>query len=308
LSLAAFCYNDEHVGGAEETDMGDTRVPSTDEKVVALLKASRRNMRSFVHGVEALAPADGDVAGFLDEAGTSLASEERWVGAMELWEKAVRMYEEQGRGDEAAHLYANMGPAAATMGDVPRGVKLSKKAADLAGETPDDHELALHVSSDLGAMYAELGRWEDAMYEFSRALEVSRVTDDLPAQARALLSLARIGVARSDVGSARSEAMGALSIGHACGDLLIQAEALQTLGDVSALAGQQEQAVREYRQAQELETQVPDPELRAQLHFALSTVFEAMGETEQAARERNLAAEAGLPEDSDNDDGDVEVG
>ncbi len=288
--------------------MGDTRVQSTDEKVVALLKASRRNMRSFVHGVEALAPAGGDVAGFLDAAGTSLASEERWVGAMELWEKAVRLYEEQGRPGEAAHLYANMGSAAATMGDVPRGIKLSKKAAQLAGEMPDDRELALHVSSDLGAMYAELGRWEDAMYEFSRALVVSRATDDLPAQAGALLSLARIGVMRSDVGSARSEAMGALSIGYACGDLLIQAEALQTLGDVSAVAGQQEQAVREYRKAQELEAQVPNPELRAQLHFALSTVFETMGETELAARERNLAAEAGLPADSDDDDGDVEVG
>jgi len=100
----------------------------------ALLKANRRDLRAFVHAVEALAPQDGDVAGFLDQMGASLASEDRTIGALELWTKAAKMYEEQGRLEDLTWLYANMGPIAAMAGDVPRGIRFSKKAEELAGQ------------------------------------------------------------------------------------------------------------------------------------------------------------------------------
>ena len=93
--------------------MSDRKSPTVEERVVALLKANRKDLRAFVRAVEALVPPDGDVAGFLDEMGASLASDDRTIGALELWDKAAKMYEDQARLEELADLYANMGPIAA---------------------------------------------------------------------------------------------------------------------------------------------------------------------------------------------------
>ena len=289
----------------KETKMSDRNSQTVEERVVALLKANRKDLRAFVRAVEVLVPPDGDVAGFLDEMGISLASEDRTIGALELWDKAAKMYEEQTRLDEVAQLYANMGPIAAQAGDIPRGIRFSAKAEELAAQLEPDPELVYHISSDLGAMYAEVGDWEKAMYEDSRALEVSRAADDCAGQINALLALAQVGLARHDLASARSEAMGAFSLAHLCGDTLLQAEAMRSVGDVSEAAGEHEQAMRQYEQGLLLEAASPDPEIRAQLHFAMSMACDAMGDAARAARERNLAEAAGLPADTEDEDSDA---
>ena len=283
--------------------MSDRNSQTIEDRVVALLKANRKDLRAFVRAVEALAPPDGDVAGFLDEMGASLASEDRTIGALELWDKAAKMYEEQSRLEGVAQLYANMGPIAAATGDIPRGIRFSRKAEELAAQLEPDPELVYHVSSDLGAMYAELGDWEKAMYEDSRALEVSRATDNCAGQINALLALAQVSLARQDLVSARSEAMGAFSLAHS--DSLLEAEAMRAIGDVSEAAGEHEQAIRQYEQGLALETMSPDPEIRAQFHFAMSVACDAMGDTVRAAQERNLAEAVGLPADAEDDDSDA---
>jgi len=285
--------------------MNDRKSQTIEERVVALLKANRKDLRAFVRAVEALVPPDGDVAGFLDEMGASLASEDRTIGALELWDKAAKMYEEESRLEEVAQLYANMGPIAATTGDIPRGIRFSRKAEELMAHLEPDPELVYHVSSDLGAMYAELGDWEKAMYEDSRALEVSRATDNCAGQTNALLALAQISLARQDLVSARTEAMGAFSLAHSCSDSLLEAEAMRAVGDVSEAAGEHEQAIRQYEQGLVLEVMSPDPEIRAQLHFAMSVTYDAMGDAARAAQERNLAEAVGLSADAEDDDSDA---
>lgn len=285
--------------------MNDRNSQTVEERVVALLKANYKDLRAFVRAVEALVPADGDVAGFLDEMGASLASEDRAIGALELWDKAAKMYEEESRLEEVAQLYANMGPIAATTGDIPRGIRFSRKAEELMVQLEPDPELVCHVSSDLGAMYAELGDWEKAMYEDSRALEVSRATDDCAGQISALLALAQISLVRQDLVSARAEAMGAFSLAHSYGDILLEAEAMRTIGDVSEAAGEHEQAIRQYEQGLALEMKSPDPEIRAQFHFAMSIACDAMGDAVRASQERNLAEAVGLPADAEDDDSDA---
>jgi tetratricopeptide (TPR) repeat protein len=289
----------------KETEMRDGKSQTIEERVVALLKANRKDLCAFVRAVEALVPPDGDVASFLDEIGASLASDDRVIGALELWDKAARMYEDQSRLEEVAELYANMGPIAAQTGDIPRGIRFSRKAEELAAQLEPDPELVYHVSSDLGAMYAELGDWEKAMYEDSRALEVSRAMDNCPGQVNALLALAQVSLARQDLASARSEAMGAFSLAHSCSDTVLEAEAMWTVGDVSEAAGEHEQAIRQYEQGLALEVMSPDPETRAQLHFAMSMVYDAMGDVERSARERNLAEAVGLPADGEDEDSDA---
>jgi tetratricopeptide (TPR) repeat protein len=289
----------------KETEMRDGKSQTIEERVVALLKANRKDLQGFVRAVEALVPPDGDVAGFLDEMGASLASDDRVIGALELWEEASRMYEEQSRLEEVAELYANMGPIAAQTGDIPRGIRFSRKAEELAAWLEPKPELVHHVSSDLGAMYAELGDWEKAMYEDSRALEVSRAMDNCPGQVNALLALAQVSLAQQNLASARSEAMGAFSLAHSCSDTVLEAEAMRTVGDVSEAAGEHEQAIRQYEQGLALEVISPDPEVRAQLHFAMSMACDAMGNVERAARERNLAEAVGLPADPEDEDSDA---
>jgi len=285
--------------------MNDRNSQTVEERVVALLKANRKDLRAFVRAVEALVPSDGDVAGFLDEMGASLASEDRAIGALELWDKAAKMYEEQSRLEEVAQLYANMGPIAAQTGDIPRGIRFSRKAEELAAHLEPDPELVYHISSDLGAMYAEVGDWEKAMYEDSRALEVSRATDNCAGQINALLALAQVSLARQDLVSARSEAMGAFSLAHSCSDSLLEAEAMRAVGDVSEAAGEHEQAIRQYEQGLALEVMLSDPEVRAQLHFAMSVACDAMGDAVRAAQERNLAEAVGLPTDAEDNDSDA---
>jgi tetratricopeptide (TPR) repeat protein len=284
--------------------MSDRTGRSIEDRVVALLKANHRDLRSFVRAVEALVPVGADVAAFLDEMGAMLASDDRNVGAMEVWDRAARLYEEQTRLEELAELYANMGPVAATMGDLPRGIRFSLKAEELSSQLEPDPELTYHVSSDLGAMYAELGDWEHAMYEDSRALEVSRTTDDYTGQIGALLALAQVSIARGDLDAARSEAMGALSLSHFHADACLEADSLRAVGDVSEASGEHEQAIRQYQQGLTLEATAPDPEIRAQLHYGLSVAYDALGESAKAAKERNLTEEAGLPGDAEDDNGD----
>ena len=284
--------------------MSDRTGRNIEERVVALLKANHRDLRAFVRAVEGLTPADGDVATFLDEMGAMLASDDRNVGAMELWERAARLYEEQTRLEELAGLYANMGPVAAIMGDLPRGIRFSLKAEELSCQLQPDPDLAYHVSSDLGAMYAELGDWEHAMYEDSRALEVSRATENYAGQVGALLALAQVSIARGDLDAARSEAMGALSLSHFHAEVHLESESLRAVGDVSEAAGEHEQAVRQYQQGLALEATSPDPEICAQLHYGLSVAYDSMGDAARAAQERNLTEESGLPgEPEDVDSG-----
>jgi tetratricopeptide (TPR) repeat protein len=200
-----------------------------------------------------------------------------------------------------------MGPIAATTGDIPRGIRFSRKAEELAAQLEPDPELVYHVSSDLGAMYAELGDWEKAMYEDSRALEVSRATDNCAGQINALLALAQVSLARRDLEPARSEAMGAFSLAHSCGDSFLEAEAMRAVGDVSEAAGEHEQAIRQYEQGLALGAMSPDPEIRAQLHFAMSVACDAIGDAAGAARERNLAEAVGLPADAEDEDSDSDA-
>jgi len=285
--------------------MGDKKSQTVEERVVALLKVNRKDLRTFVRAVEALAPQDGDVAGFLDQMGASLASEDRAVGALELWSKAAKMYEDQGRLEDLSWLYANMGPIAAMAGDIPRGIRFSRKAEELAGQMDSDPDLVYHVSSDLGAMYAEVGDWEKAMFEDSRALEVSRRAEDCSGQIKALLALAQVCLIRGDLASARSEAMGAFSLARSCGGEALEAEAMRVVGDVSEASGDHEQAIRQYLQGLELETVSPDPETRAQLHFAMSVAYDALGDLDGAARERNLAEAVGLAPDVEDESSDA---
>lgn len=285
--------------------MRDMRNQTVEERVVGLLKLNRKDLRTFVHSVESLVPPDGDAAAFLDEMGAVLASQDRSVGALELWDRAVKLYEDQERLEELAWLYANMGPVAAMAGDIPRGIRFSRKADDLSRQLDADPDLIYHVSSDLGAMYAEVGDWEQAMFEDSRALEVSRSAEDVPGQIKALLALAQVGLVRGDLASARAEAMGAFSLARSCGGEALEAEAMRVIGDVSEASGDHEQAIRQYVQGLELDAVSPDPETRAQLHFALSVAYDALGDAKNAAQERNLAEAAGLSDDMEDNNCDT---
>lgn len=154
-------------------------------------------------------------------------------------------------------------------------------------------------------MYAELGDWEKAMFEDSRALEVSRSAEDCAGQIRALLALAQVCLVRGDLTSARAEAMGAVSLARSCGGGALEAEAMRVVGDVSQASGDHEQAIRQYAQGLELEVVSPDSETRAQLHFAMSVSYDALGDAKNAARERNLAEVAGLSDDMKDTDDDA---
>lgn len=281
--------------------MGDKKGQTTEERVASLLKANHKDLRAFVRAVEALAPQDGDTPAFLDQMGAALASQDRSIGALELWDRAAKLYQDQGRLEDLAWLYANMGPVAAMQGDIPRGIRFSREAEKLASQLDFDADLAYHISSDLGAMYAEVANWEQAMYEDSRALEVSRSAGDCSGQIRALLALAQVCVIRGDLSSARAEAMGAASLARSCAQRELEAESMRVVGDVSAAFGDHEQALRHYAQGLELEMASPDPETRAQLHFSMSVAYDALGDAQRAARERNLAEAVGLPDDVEDE-------
>jgi tetratricopeptide (TPR) repeat protein len=312
-----FCYNKNRARlvetpwnlsspvGPKGEKMRDAKNQTVEDRLVGLLKLNRKDLKGFVRSVEKLVPPEGDVAGFLDEMGAVLASQDRSVGALELWDRAARLYEDQGRLEELAWLYANMGPVAAMAGDIPRGIRFSRKADDLSRQLSADPDLIYHVSSDLGAMYAELGDWEKAMFEDSRALEVSRSAEDCAGQIRALLALAQVCLVRGDLTSARAEAMGAVSLARSCGGGALEAEAMRVVGDVSQASGDHEQAIRQYAQGLELEAVSPDSETRAQLHFAMSVSYDALGDAKNAARERNLAEVAGLSDDMKDTDDDA---
>lgn len=287
--------------------LGQEDTGSLNKRVISLLKTNHKDLRAFVQLVEGLVQPDADTAAFLDETGAMLVEQDRIAGAVKLWERAAALYEQQGRLEEEAWLYANMGPVVALSGDILRGIEFSRKAENLAGQLSSEAELLHHISSDLGAMYTETGDWEAAMYEESRALEISQEMHDDAGQIDALLTLVGINIVRGDVSSARSEAMSALTLAHACGNTVLEAQSLGALGDASEIAGQYEQAVREYERGLTLEAGAPDPETCARLHFSLSVVYDAMGNAVEAAEQRNLAEAVHLPlRGEDEGDGDYD--
>ena len=64
LERRMYHYDGDYQLTPKETEMSDRTSQTIEERVVALLKANRRDLRAFVRAVEALAPPDGDVAGF----------------------------------------------------------------------------------------------------------------------------------------------------------------------------------------------------------------------------------------------------
>lgn len=290
------------MSGKEEMkkQLSEQEAQEPSARVVSLWKTHHRDPAQFVRLAERLAGPAGDIAAFLDEGGATLAGAGKAIAAILLWKRAGALYEAQGRSMEEAQLYANLGAVLATAGDLPGGIDASKKAQALAEQFPADAELLRHLSSDLGAMYNEKGDWEAAMYEESRALEISREMGDCAGQVDALLALAEISIVRGDLPSGRSEAMNALTLAHGDANILLEASCLGTLGDLSSAEGQYAQAIREYRQALAADAVQEDPDLCGRLHFSLSVAYDAVGDDDAAAEQRNLAESTSEEEDADN--------
>lgn len=106
-----------------------------------------------------------------------------------------------------------------------------------------------HVLNNLGRVYFEQGELDEAGDYLLRAIDESKLIDDLDLLALARLNYGEVLLARGDLGEAETEVSAAVGHFAAAGNQWRRIECLRVLGDLQARKGAQDVAERFYENA-----------------------------------------------------------
>ncbi len=290
-----------NMASRETTGAEDRRNRREREHLAELARSFRKDPKKFVHTIEEAHPPGVAPAAALLDAAIVLAEQDEFKPAMALLERSEELFKASGDTAGLARVYINMGPLYGMLDQLEKGISISHQAEVLAKDLPPDLEFTLHYASDLGGMYTELERWDDALRYLKIACDTAHNMGNAEVETDALLIMSQVAVAQGDAVTARKLAEQGGALGKQLQEKLFQARALQTLGDASALDGEHNRALELFQQALDLEGEETNIDLREQLFWEMSEAYENLGNQELAEDYRNRAAD--LDESGDDDDG-----
>ena len=156
----------------------------------------------------------------------------------EVWEKAMDNC--MAAGDQATRRLANY----SALGWYQQTLNAAEHIVEM-GRPADVSE----IYDRLGRTYLALERTDEAEIVYSRMRDIAQSNDDLIAEGRALVCLARVRGRRYQMELAEKTAQEALKIGEQCADIELVTESRICLGSLMLIRGQIKQAQSHYAEA-----------------------------------------------------------
>ena len=176
-------------------------------------------------------------------------------------------------------------------GDIPEMIQLRER---LLAELPEKDE-ALAPRAELlfalGTLYAQQGRWEEAVRNYEESLRIKRSLGDRHGEAQALMSLGNLYLQQGRWEEAEGNYERALEVFRALGDRQSEAWTLGNLGIVYLQQGRWEEAEGIYERALEVFRALGDRQSEARTLSNLGIVYRMQGRWEEAKRTYEEALE-----------------
>lgn len=140
----------------------------------------------------------------------------------------------------------------------------------------------MDISNNLGVVYADLGRKEEARTYLEQALSISRELDD---RGRESIILNKLGMVYADLGmteEARENLEQALGIDRELGDRMREGMTLNNLGSIYWVLRKKERALEYYEAALSIHRDIGNREGEGTTLNGLGLVYNSLGQKEQA--------------------------
>ena len=221
--------------------------------------------------------------------------EEAYKEGVERWERGVSLWEQGKKGEAQEELKEALrawSPLQGRLVDVlvdffhlhsywPEWERLLQPALEVARALGDRHGEA-QTLVNLGLVYADQGRWEEAIACYEKALETFRALGDRHGEAKTLMGLGNVYQLQGRWEEAIACYEKALEIFHELGDRHGEGATLTNLGLVYADQGRWEEAIANYEKALETFRTLGDCHGEAQTLNNLGNVYRLQGRWEEA--------------------------
>lgn len=232
-----------------------------------------------------LLPRDDDVemAALLTEEGQLAlgGADPNYAEAIDCFEKALRIAEDDADQRAMAIAQRNIANAHKESNSLELAVRLLRQAEATLRERGDLRELD-DLLDDLGEVYLEQGKFEEALTCLNESLDLDRALGTIASQGRSLLLLGRTQLQIGRLEEARDNFERALDVFELAEHDVGRSDALHDLGSLYADEGRLADAIRCFRKGLDLDKRLDDPVGVVRANRALASAYRRRGDLERA--------------------------
>ncbi|OLE20945.1 MAG: hypothetical protein AUG44_29170 [Actinobacteria bacterium 13_1_20CM_3_71_11] len=186
---------------------------------------------------------------------------------------SIALYRELGDEVGEARTLSNLSIELHLVGRDEEALRYGHEALAIQSRRSGRGEASLRTN--LGLIYAHIGRHAEAVEQTRRALVLHRVAASLPGEAQALANLAFSYARLGRYAEAIESGTGAVALGRQVANPELQAATLNALGEAYHLAGDDHAAVRHHTEALALAERIGDEEERVRANDGLADATSA---------------------------------
>lgn len=158
-------------------------------------------------------------------------------------------------------------------------IEVQRELVNLFGDNPEGEPQAMQ---QLGGIYLCLGRYEEALAQFTAALTASQSIGGPAVQAAILHNIGVVYERQADHDAALEPLEAALALWKQVSRPAGEATTLALIGLVHEESGRHEDALREYQDALALWQALNEPTGQGQMLYSIGAVYQALGRTKEA--------------------------
>ena len=197
------------------------------------------------------------------------------------YEDAARNYQKSIDLLPTMSAYLNAGLSWYYVSNYPKAEQAFLAGLQLARKKGDE-EFEGNFLGNIGNVYANQGKLEEALKSYQQALEIDKQIGNPLGEAAALCNIGSVYFQQGKLEEALKPYQQALEIHKKIGNSLGEAQDLCNIGNVYANQGKLEAALKSYQQSLEIHKQIGNPLGEAQALGNIGLVYEAQGKSEKA--------------------------
>jgi|GEM_PF-439818 len=262
--------------------LGDAAVSSGDPVAAEAYFATAHREGSF--------PTAGDRARVVVKEARCLSERARYGQALRRLERVMDFFERAPQGTPSASVLGLAADVCLKNGRVRRAYRYAARARALAARRGVGAE-ALRISLSLGAVFARLGRWEEAGALFEDVLSAARRSGDRERMGQAYNNLGLIHKNRCEWGRAVDCFEQAIRLARAANVECSLAERLNNMGIVYYKTGDWSRAEKTWREALRIARRAKHSRSEAPVRLGLGRLEAARGHADKAEMQYRKALE-----------------
>lgn len=179
-------------------------------------------------------------------------SREYFEKALETFDQMVGSGKLAKPGAEMISIYNNLGVVSKNCNEPDKAIDYYSRGISLARRTPGQEVFLGNLLNNLGSIYLELGKLDEAYRYFTEALNIRKANDEKSGLVKSYLMLARYYLKLNKIDDALSYSYLSYQLANAVGSLSSNAEALELLFEVFHQKQMADSALKYYMLSTEL--------------------------------------------------------